>query len=84
MNDVLQPYVFMDAAYGHQKSLVAGVKDLTATLAGAGLGIRVNHQDDFSANLSLAYPVQESYSSSVVELRGDGARLVFDMQYMFR
>ncbi|MBI3186814.1 MAG: ShlB/FhaC/HecB family hemolysin secretion/activation protein [Gammaproteobacteria bacterium] len=84
LNDLLQPYLFLDAAYGNQKSLVASEEDLTATLAGAGLGVRLNYQSDFSANFSLAYPVQETYSSDAVELQGDGARLVFDMQFMFR
>ena len=83
MNDLLQPYVFIDAAHGSQKSLVENDDDLTASLVGAGLGLRLNYQDKITANISLAFPVSEKYSLDTLELKGDGARLVFDMQYLF-
>lgn len=81
-NDIVQPYLFLDAAYGVQASLIADEDDVDATLVDAGFGFRVAY-DNFSGNFQVALPVEKSFSSDVFDESNEGAKLVFDLQYRF-
>ena len=83
LNEVIQPYIFVDAAYGIQKSIVAGEADIDATLADAGVGFRLNMTQSASGNIQFAFPVEKSFSASSFDTKDDGMQVVFDFQYAF-
>jgi len=83
LGDIVQPYLFLDAAYGIQKSLLLGENDVDATLADAGIGLRLNLAKGATGNIQFAFPLEKSYSSGSFDEEDYGMQVVFDLQYVF-
>lgn len=97
IGDVIQPFVFLDMAYGRNNAFVEGEKDVTTYLVDVGVGIKIVFSDGLRGNLSLAVPVdaensamealkaEEDFDESSDEdlTPGDGLKLYFDLQYGF-
>ncbi|MDF3011951.1 MAG: hypothetical protein K0Q78_155 [Cellvibrio sp.] len=95
--DVIQPFVFLDMAYGRNNAYIEGEDDVTTHLIDAGMGIKIVFSDGLRGNLSLAIPV-DAANSAMEKLAeeepddtaegadlvpGDGLKLYFDLQYGF-
>lgn len=61
--DVIQPFVFLDMAYGRDNAFIEGDADVTTHLIDAGVGIKIVFADGLRGNLSLAIPVDAEDSS---------------------
>jgi hemolysin activation/secretion protein len=83
LSQVIQPYIFLDAAYGVQKSILEGEDDINATLSDVGLGFRFNFTKNASGNLQLALPAEKSFSSDSFSVEETGVQAIFDFQYAF-
>ena len=81
-NDLFQPYLFLDGAYGIQKNQ-SGDKDAQARLLDGGLGMRFNYTQTMSGNMQFAFPLQKSFIGTDLDESNDGMRFVFDFQYSF-
>ena len=55
--DVIQPFVFLDTAYGRNNAFIEGEDDVTTYLVDVGVGIKIVFSDGLRGNLSLAVPV---------------------------
>ncbi len=80
----LKPFIFVDVAQGKTVSLLSSVDGVTGKLVGAGFGVQFSYQNQLRGNFQLAFPVEESFSSTSITVPEDSARLVFDFQYSFR
>ncbi|MBI3188974.1 MAG: hypothetical protein HYZ31_14050, partial [Gammaproteobacteria bacterium] len=80
---ITQPFFFLDAAYGINKSLDLTSDDATASLLGAGLGLKFAYLNDFKGNLQFAFPIKHKFENSDLVDIDDGMKVVFDFQYSF-
>lgn len=83
LNEVMQPYLFIDTAYGIQKSLLDADKDIDASLTDAGMGFRLKYGKNSTGNFQFAFPVSKHFSSDKFDESKDGMKVVFDLQYNF-
>ena len=97
VEDVIQPFIFLDMAYGRNNAYIEGEDDVTTYLIDAGMGIKIVFSDGLRGNLSLAIPIDaansameklaEDESDAAAEgedlVPGDGLKLYFDLQYGF-
>lgn len=97
MEDVLQPFVFLDMGYGRNNAYIEEEKDMTIYMIDVGVGIKIVFSDGLRGNLSLAMPVDAENSAleeldaedpdSIIDKEditpGDGLKLYFDLQYGF-
>lgn len=83
LNELLQPYLFADASYGIQKSLLENVDDVQGALSDAGFGFRINYRNSITGNLQFAFPVQKRFSSPDFDESKEGMHVVFDFEYNF-
>ena len=79
---VTRPFVFLDLAWGETYALVSRQDDETGEMLGAGFGLQFSSSGSFQGNLQVAFPVEESFSSSDVVV-SDDTRFIFDFQYSF-
>lgn len=63
LEDVLQPFVFFDIAYGRNNAYVEGDDDVDTHLIDAGAGIKIVFADGLRGNLSIAFPIDASNSA---------------------
>lgn len=84
LQQILQPFVFLDIAQGETVSLLQGVDGTTGKLIGAGFGVQFSYKNQLRGNFQLAFPTEESFSSESITVPEDSSRLVFDFQYSFR
>jgi hemolysin activation/secretion protein len=84
LQQILQPFVFLDVAQGETVALLQGVDGVTGKLIGAGIGVQFSYQNQFRGNFQLAFPIEDSFSSTSITVPEDSSRLVFDFQYSFR
>lgn len=82
-NELVQTYLFIDASYGIQKSLIQDEADIKGTLIDWGVGFRFNYLNNFSGNLQLAVPMKEDFNSDSIDIPDDNLRVVFDFHYIF-
>lgn len=61
--DIIQPFVFIDMAYGRNNAYVEGDDDVTTHLIDAGVGIKIVFANGLRGNFSLAVPVDASNSA---------------------
>lgn len=80
MQDRLQPYLMIDAAYGAAYSYLGRLNH--AGLVNAGLGAKFFWRN-FRANASLAYPLKVDMAGSEWLGSLHDPKLYFDMQYSF-
>ena len=81
--NITKPFVFLDAAYGIQHSLLEGEEDATAQLVDAGIGLQFSHANTFSGNLMVAFPLADKFEGTATQPEIDDYRVVFDFQYSF-
>ena len=84
LRNILQPFVFMDYAYGEGQPLLELDEKRTAQLFDAGVGIQFSYINKFTGNFQLAFPISEKFTGFLPDQKIDTVRLVFDMQYIFR
>lgn len=79
----IQPYLFMDMAYGKSHAYQTGAPSSDASLADAGLGLRFNVGQSIRGNFSVGRPL--SYRNSAVEddLLKKTSKMFFEMQMVF-
>ncbi len=63
IEDVMQPFVFLDMAYGRDNAFIEGEDDVTTHLIDVGVGIKIVFAEGLRGNLSLAIPVEAEDSS---------------------
>lgn len=61
--NVIQPFVFLDMAYGRNNAFIEDDKDVTTHLIDIGVGIKIVFTDGLRGNLSLAFPVDAKNSA---------------------
>ncbi len=83
LKEMLQPFVFMDLAYGEVLPLDAKGKKSTAQLSDLGIGLQFTYQSNLKGNLQLAFPLNDNLKNTALEVPGDNFRLIFDLQYNF-
>ena len=83
LQEVMRPFLFLDASWGEIQSLVEDEDDDTGELVGAGFGLQFYYGETFQGNLQLAFPLHEKFSSADIIVPDDDYRLVFDFQYRF-
>lgn len=89
LKELVKPFLFLDYAYGRQKSLIANEGDAKASLLDAGFGFKFSQGKAFSGNLLVAFPIQEEFelatATQVITTTPvvDDRRIVFDFQYSF-
>ncbi|MBI3560400.1 MAG: ShlB/FhaC/HecB family hemolysin secretion/activation protein [Gammaproteobacteria bacterium] len=83
--NVAKPFVFVDTAYGVQRTLLPTEASSKLGLTDAGIGLQFAYEKRFSGNLQLAFPYKEHYktSSSTTKIVKDNYRVVFDFEYSF-
>jgi len=84
LRKMLQPFIFFDASWGQALTTVSGEDDQTGQLFNAGLGFQFNYMSNIHGNIQFAFPVNESFSNSEIDVPDDSFKLVFDFQYSFR
>lgn len=92
---LLQPFLFIDAAYGVNNAILEGEESVKTHLVDAGVGLKLAFRNGLRGNLTLAFPIDaknsamESLDEEIEEetnidrTPGDGAKLYFDFQYSF-
>jgi len=61
--DVIQPFVFLDMAYGKNNAFIKDDDDIKTHLIDVGVGIKVVFTDGLRSNFSLAFPVDAKNSA---------------------
>ena len=79
---VVQPFVFMDAAYG-EIHLINTDTFNRARLSGYGVGLQLNYNNQMSGNLQLAKPWDNYFSQEYIQKPKDKIRVILDFQYLF-
>ena len=74
--ELVKPFVFLDAAYGRQHSIVSSEPVVTGQLINAGVGLQFA-KGNFSGNLHIALPLNESFSEPVGSKEETSARVIF-------
>jgi len=82
--NIIQPFLFLDAAWGEALSLVAGDKASTAQLYGAGFGFKFSYKSNLRSNLQFAFQLEEDFSLPSIEVPEDDYKIVLDAQYSFQ
>jgi hemolysin activation/secretion protein len=84
LENMIQPFVFVDYGYGVAHPFVAGTDKSEAHLANVGVGLKLTYRNNFRGNFVAATPVYAKNSTLDEGIEpGDGARLYFDFQYGF-
>jgi hemolysin activation/secretion protein len=84
LSNITQPYLFVDASYGVQKSLTDGEPDIDAQLSDAGVGLRLNVSKEASGNIQFAFPIEKTFSSpGSFDTKDHGMQALFEFQYTF-
>jgi len=84
LRNIVQPFLFVDTAWGEVLSLVDGQDNNTAKLLDGGFGFQFTYLNKVKGNLEFAFPLHENFSSPDVTAPPDNFKLVFDVQYSFR
>lgn len=84
LRQMIQPFVFLDAAWGTTLSLDVLQNDSKGQLIDAGFGLQFSYGSQINGNLQIALPVDENFNNVDVDDTSDSYRLVFDFQYSFR
>jgi len=79
----IRPFVFLDAAYGIQYELSAGVDDTTGGVLDGGFGFQMSYGSNFSGTLQFAFPTKTHFSKPDITSASRDMRVVFDFQYKF-
>lgn len=82
--NVIRPFLFIEAAWGESFSLVGNIEDNTGQIAGSGIGLQISYSNALQGNVQLAFPLDEDFSSSDVEVPDDDFKIVVDIQYSFK
>lgn len=82
LKNIMKPFVFADAAWGKQYSLLTTDQDVTGNLIDAGLGLQFSYSSKFQGNIEFAFPIKEKFTDSTT-VGSDKVRLVVDFQYSF-
>lgn len=80
--ELAKPFVFLDASYGLQHSVGPTEDTISGQLIDAGVGLQFS-KDDFSGNLYIAFPLNDSFSKPIASTIDTSARVTFDFQYKF-
>jgi len=80
--ELAKPFVFLDASYGLQHSIDPAGETVTGQLINAGVGLQFA-KGNFSGNLHLAFPLNDSFSPPIASEIETSARVTFDFQYKF-
>ena len=80
--ELAKPFVFLDASYGLQHSVVQVEDAISGQLINVGVGLQFA-KGAFSGNLHVAFPLNESFSEPVGSKKETSARVIFDFQYKF-
>ncbi len=82
LDDLLDPYLFADVAYG-QALAISGGDSVTAQLYDIGAGVQFDYKQRLRGSVQLAIPLISQFSSPDVQASNDSFRLLFDVQYSF-
>ena len=80
--ELVKPFVFLDVAYGIQHTLIKAQSDVKGLLVDAGIGLQFS-KGNFSGNLHIAVPLNESFSQEIASEGDISTRVIFDFQYKF-
>lgn len=84
LRTMMRPFLFLDASWGEVISLVDTQENSTGQLMDAGFGFQFSYLNSIKGNIQFAFPVNEEFTSSDIEVPDDSFKLVFDFQYSFR
>ncbi|SMF30356.1 Hemolysin activation/secretion protein [Alteromonadaceae bacterium Bs31] len=84
LRNVLQPYVFIDGAYGYKHPQFEDASDaISARLANAGVGLKFNYKS-IRSNLIVATSFKDEITTgSEAAAEDEGSKIYFDLQYSF-
>jgi hemolysin activation/secretion protein len=82
--NIARPFLFIEAAWGESLSLVENIDDRTGRITGGGIGLQISYSNVLQGNMQLAFPLDEDFSSSDVEVPDDDFKFVMDIQYSFK
>ena len=77
----VQPFVFIDLAYGEAQPTDPGLEGIEAEFANVGVGFKLAYGEQFRGNLQIATPVMDELSSG--EIEDSGTKIYLDLQYGF-
>ncbi len=78
INNVIQPFLFADAAYGQSYPLLDGSDEIDGTIANFGAGLKINYSS-FSASVSFSSVMQDEVGG--IEDLTPTSGVYFDLQY---
>lgn len=81
--NIVHPFIFMDASWGKALSLIENTDHSTGQLIDAGFGLQFSYLNNLQGNLQLAFPIDENFSSSDINVGDDSVKMVFYFQYSF-
>lgn len=81
LSNMIQPYLFVDAAYGNKRSISAntGEADVIAKYGDTGVGLRLSFKG-FRSNIIYSKPFKEDVSTSIEDVEKE-SKVYFDVQY---
>lgn len=79
--DAVQPFVFLDLAWGEARPTDSASRSQEAELADLGVGLKFSFLENFRGNLQFATPIMDELSEG--EIQDDGSRVYLDVQYGF-
>lgn len=83
LKEFVKPFIFVDYAYGLQRSLNAQEKDASAEVSDYGFGLQFAKGSNFRGNLMMAFPYERHFENTSQIPKAKGRRIVFDFQYSF-
>lgn len=80
LKNIMQPYLYVDSAYGHKYPLLAD--NVSATYANVGFGIKLNFRE-MRGNLAFSMPIVNEVADGFDEELPKEMKMFFDLQYSF-
>lgn len=63
LESLLQPFIFLDAAYGRNNAYIEDDTDVKTYLTDIGIGVKIGFANQLRGNLSLAFPISARNSA---------------------
>lgn len=85
LENMVQPFLFVDYGYGKTHSFQDNDSKTSATLADAGIGLKFSYKENLRGKLSVAQPMTSKISGIEEDTTStdEGTNVYFDMQFSF-